>query len=156
LRHARNGYLRWGATGKVRQLDRLHPLLRTEDAGTSQSGTIDAPLEQLDLATVIKVSQSVSGEMDLDRGLDTVMRTAMEHAGAERALLILSRNSGPRLVAEALTSSDAAVVRLRNEPVTASMLPESVFQFVQHTQQIVNLDGSRPHAFSTDAYLQSH
>jgi len=40
---------------------------------------------------VIKVSEAVSGEIVLDRLIDTIMRTALEHAGAERGLLILSR-----------------------------------------------------------------
>jgi predicted ATPase len=93
LRNARYGYLRWGADGKVRQLDQRYPHLTTEDATPVPAGTIDTPLEQLDLATVIKVSQSISGEMVLERLLDTLMRAAIEHAGAERALLILSRES---------------------------------------------------------------
>ena len=84
------------------------------------TGTIGAPLEQLDLATVIKVSQNVSAEMVLEKLLDTLMRTAIEHAGAERALLMLSRQAGQRIVAEATTSSDTVSVQLIDEPVTAS------------------------------------
>jgi PAS domain S-box-containing protein len=154
LRNARYGYLRWGADGKVRQLDQLHPYLRPEETSAAQTGTIEAPLEQLDLATVIKVSQAVSGEMVLEKLLDTVMRTAMEHAGAERALLMLSRGAEQRIVAEAITSSDAAIVRLRDEPVTASMLPETILHYVLHTQECVILDNaSRLNPFSTDSYL---
>src|SRR6202790_5080715 len=59
LQDARYGYLRWGANGKVRQLDQLYPHLRV----TSPTSTIGAPVEHLDLATVIKVSQAVSGEI---------------------------------------------------------------------------------------------
>jgi hypothetical protein len=70
--NARHGYLRWGADGKVRQLDQLYPHLRTNEATGLSAGTIGAPLEQLDLATVIKVSQTVSGEMVLERLLDTL------------------------------------------------------------------------------------
>ena len=140
LRNARYGYLRWGADGKVRQLDQLYPHLRTEEAAAAPTGTIGAPLEQLDLATVIKVSQAVSGEMVLEKLLDTLMRTAIEHAGAERALLMLSRGDEQRIVAEATTSSDTVVVQLRDEPVTASMLPETVLRYVLHTQESVILD----------------
>ena len=53
--------------------------------------TILAPVEHLDLATVIKVSEAVSGEIVLEKLIDTLMRTAIEHAGAERGLLILPR-----------------------------------------------------------------
>src|SRR6202011_5736607 len=75
LRRAREGYLRWGAVGKVRQLEELHPhLIEQERLPTS---TIGAPVEHLDLATVIKVSQAVSGEMVLEKLIDTLMRTAI-------------------------------------------------------------------------------
>ena len=40
-------------------------------------------VEHLDLATVIKVSEAVSGEIVLEKLIDTLMRTAIEHAGAE-------------------------------------------------------------------------
>ena len=62
----------------------LYPHLRTEEPAPSPTSTIGAPVEHLDLATVIKVSQAVSGEIVLEKLLDTLMRTAIEHAGAER------------------------------------------------------------------------
>ncbi|WP_246703814.1 serine/threonine-protein kinase PknK [Rhizobium sp. SEMIA 4085] len=89
LRNARGCYLRWGADGKVRQLDQLYPDLRGEERAPAPTSTIGAPIEQLDLATVIKISQAVSGEIVLQKLIDTVLRTAVEQAGAERGLLIL-------------------------------------------------------------------
>ena len=65
------------------------------------TSTIEAPVEHLDLATVIKVSQAVSGEIVLGKLIDTLMRTALEQAGAERGLLIFSRGAEPRIAAEA-------------------------------------------------------
>jgi hypothetical protein len=91
LRNARQGYLRWGADGKVRQLDQLHPRLRQDERAPGLTGTIEAQVEHLDLATVIKVSQAVSGDFVLKRLLATLMRTAIEQSGAVRGLLILSR-----------------------------------------------------------------
>src|SRR3954449_2854746 len=82
-------------------------------------------VEQLDLATVIKVSQAVSGEMVLEKLIDTLMRAAIEHAGAERGLLILPAGLEQRVEAEATTSGDAVVVRLREAFVPAAALPES-------------------------------
>src|SRR5947199_811129 len=57
LRNAKYCYRRWGAEGKVRQLDELHPHLREELSPPRPTTTIGAPVEHLDLATVIKVSQ---------------------------------------------------------------------------------------------------
>src|SRR5262249_38570098 len=86
LGNARRGYLRWGADGKARQLDQLHPQLRRDERAPGPTGTIEAPVEQLDLATVIKVSQALSGEMVLEKLIDRLMRAALERAGAERGL----------------------------------------------------------------------
>jgi PAS domain S-box-containing protein len=154
LRNARYFYLRWGADGKVRQLDQLHPQLKTEEAALAPTGTIGAPLEQLDLATVIKVSQTVSSEMVLEKLLDTLMHTAIEHAGAERALLILSRGAEPRIAAEATTCTDTVIVQLRDEPVTTSVLPETILRYVLHTHENVILDDAATlNPFSTDPYI---
>src|SRR5262249_29931900 len=92
LGNARRCYLRWGADGKVRQLDQLHPRVRPDERAPGPTGTIEAPVEQLDLATVIKMSQAVSGEMVLEKLIDRLMRSAIEQAGAERGLLITPRS----------------------------------------------------------------
>ena len=46
LRNARYGYLRWGADGKVRQLDEMYPHLRTEEPAPGPARTIAAPVDQ--------------------------------------------------------------------------------------------------------------
>src|SRR5262249_20836725 len=79
LGNARRGYLRWGADGKVRQLDQLHPQLRQAGRAPGPASTIEAPAEQLDLATMINVSQALSGEMVLERLIDKLMRAVVEH-----------------------------------------------------------------------------
>jgi hypothetical protein len=84
LREASYGYLRWGADGKVRQLDSLYPQLKGEAPSLVSTSTIRTPVEQPDLAIVIKVSQAVSGEVVLEKLIDTLMSTAIEQAGAER------------------------------------------------------------------------
>src|SRR5215475_4173387 len=84
LRHARACYALWGADGKVRQLDELYPQLGKEEHVPGPTSTIATPIERLDLATVIKVSQVVSSEMVLEKLIDTLMRTAIEQAGGER------------------------------------------------------------------------
>jgi PAS domain S-box-containing protein len=154
LRNARYSYLRWGADGKVRQLDEAHPHLKLEGAAAVPTSTIAAPLEQLDLATVIKVSQAVSAEVVLEKLLDTMMRSAIEQAGAERALLILSADADHRIAAEATSSNETVMVRLSDEPVNGSMLPETVFRYVLHTRESVVLDDAAiVNPFSGDSYI---
>jgi len=155
LQDARYGYLRWGAEGKVRQLDEMYPYLREKEPAPAPTSTIGAPVEHLDLATVIKVSQAVSGEIVLETLIDTLMRTAIEQAGAERGLLILSRGADPRVEAEATTGGDAVLVRLRDQPVTAAVLPESVLHYVLRTRESVILDDAAAQpAHAADPYIR--
>ena len=60
-------------------------------------------VEQLDVGTVLKAAQAVSGEIVLDKLIKKLLRIAVEHAGAERGLLILFSGDEPRIVAEATT-----------------------------------------------------
>src|SRR6267142_2360275 len=157
LQEARYCYLRWGAAGKVRQLDQLHPRLKEEEPVPGPTSTIGASVEHLDLATVIKVSQAVSGEIVLEKLIDTLMRTAIEHAGAERGLLILPRGVEQRIEAEATTSGDTVIVRLREASVAVVALPESIVHYVVRTRESVILeDASAENPFSADTYIRQH
>src|SRR5262249_43958586 len=140
LRNARHGYLRWGAEGKVRHLDACYPHLSKEAPAPGPTGTIGAPVDHLDLATVLKVSQAVAGEIVLEQLLDTLMRTALAQAGAERGLLLLPRGDELRLAAEATTRGDTVSVHLTDRPMAAAALPQSIVQYVRRTHESVLLD----------------
>ncbi|MDQ1556794.1 MAG: hypothetical protein QOI02_1796, partial [Actinomycetota bacterium] len=155
LRNARRCYLSWGADGKVRQLDQLHPQLSEKEPAAGPTSTIRSPVEHLDLATVLKVSQAVSGEILLDKLLDTLMRTAIEHAGAERGLLILSHGIEQRIAAEAITGGDTIVVRLRDQALSATALSKSIVQTVLRTQEPMIVDDAAAEpAFAADPYIR--
>jgi len=143
----------------LKQIIEQHGLhARTEESTAAPTGTIAAPMEHLDLATVIAVSQAVSGELVLEKLLDTLMRTAVDYAGAERALLILSHEAEQRIAAEATTGSGAVVIHLRDEPVASSLLPETVLRYVIQSRESVILDDAAIlNPFSTDPYIaQGH
>ena len=153
-RDARHCYARWGADGKVRQLEQLHPGLGTDSSSLDPTVTIRTPLEHLDLGTVMKVSQAVSGEIVLEKLVDTLMRTAIEYAGADRGLLILPRRDDYLIEAEVTTNSDRVEVNLRRARVTAADLPESVFRYAARTKEGVLLnDACGDNPFSADQYL---
>ncbi len=155
LRNARYCFLRWGADGKVRQLDESYPHLRAELSTPTPTTTMRAQVEHLDLTTVVKVSQAVSGEIVLEKLIDTIMRTALEHAGAQRGLLIVLHGGAQRLEAEATTSGDTITVRFCQASVSAADLPDSVLHYVVRTQESVILDdASAQNAFSADEYLR--
>ena len=152
---ARYRYLRWGALGKVRQLDERYPHLHEQRAPASSTVTIGTPVEQLDLETVIKASQAVSGEIVLEKLIETLLEIAVEHAGAERGLLILPHGEEHRIEAEARTGRDKAEVHLGQKLVGPAELPESLLRYVVRTGESVILDdASVQNQFSQDEYLR--
>ena len=154
IRNARYCYLRWGALGKVRQID-LHYTPLHEERTPSPAATIETPVEQLDLGTVMKASQAVSGEIVLEQLVETLMVIAVEHAGAERGLLILPHGEEHRITAEARTDRDEVEVQLRQASVTPSDLPDSLLRYVIRTQESVILDdASVQNLFSEDEYVR--
>jgi PAS domain S-box-containing protein len=158
LRTARFGYLRWGAAGKVRQLERLHPHLRDAAVPASPTATIGTSAEQLDVGTVLKAAQAVSGEIELGKLIETLLRIAVEHAGAERGLLILFPGDEPRIAAEATTGRGQVEVTLRQTAASPAELPESVLHTVIRTRESVILDDAlAKNPFSADEYIcQKH
>ncbi|MET4606835.1 PAS domain S-box-containing protein [Bradyrhizobium sp. JR4.1] len=155
LRAARACYQRWGADGKVRQLEELYPHLKVDESVRNSTATIVTPFEQLDLATVIRVSEAVSGEIVFEKLMNTLMSSAIEHAGADRGLLILPRADKYQIEAEATASSDKVTVVLKQARVTTADLPNSVFQYVLRTKKSVLLhDASSQNLFSADDYIR--
>ena len=153
LRDARYGYLRWGADGKVRQLDSRHRYLRSADPQLGPTTTIATPVEHLDLATVLKVSQAVSGEVDLHKLITQVLRTAIEQAGAERGVLVRARGEAPRIVAQASVAQGEVV--LCDEPVSGTLLAQSVLYQVLRTGESLCLDDAIVDAeFMADDYIR--
>jgi predicted ATPase/signal transduction histidine kinase len=153
IRNGRYCYLRWGALGKVQQIDQRYPPSH-EERPPSLTATLETPVEQLDLGTVMKVSQAVSGEIVLEKLIETLMRIAIEHAGAERGLLLLHQREELRIEAEARTSRNGVQVRLRQAAAIPAELPESLLRYVIRTQQGVILDdASSQSLFSGDPYV---
>jgi tetratricopeptide (TPR) repeat protein len=154
LREARYCFLRLGALGKVKQLDERYPGL-SDQASVRPTATIGTSVEQLDLGTVIKASQAVSGEIVLENLIKTLMVIAVEHGGAERGLLILPRGEEHRIEAEVRTGHNSVEVSLRQSLVMPSELPESLFRYVIRTQERVILDDATAQSlFSEDEYVR--
>jgi len=156
LRNARNCYDRWGALGKVKQLDERYPHLQEESFLTSNTATIGAPVGQLDAATVVKASQAISSEIVLSKLIEKLMRIAVEHAGAERGLLILLRGDEPQIAADAATGHGRVEVTVRQAAITQDELPQSALQYVIRTRERVVLDdASAANLYSEDEYVRT-
>jgi len=157
LQDAHDAYLRWGANGKARQIEQCYPTFKPyadHPRQTATIATIGTPIEQLDLATVLSVSQIVSGEIVLENLIEALMRAAVEHAGAQRGLLVLPRGTELWIEAQADTNGTSITVALRQVPIAAAELPESILQYCARTQESVILDdASARGAFANDAYI---
>jgi PAS domain S-box-containing protein len=154
LQDSRYGYLRWGADGKVRQLDRLSPSLAAPKAD-GPTANIGPSVQQLDVATVVKASQAVSSEIVLSKLIERLMTVALENAGADRGLLILPAEDDHLIQAEAKAAGDRIEVVLCQKPITGVTCPESIVRYVIRTRESVILDdASRPNIFSGDDYLR--
>src|SRR6185295_2714030 len=137
------------------QLETRYPYLRDEDSRVDPTRTVLSSVEQLDLSTVLKLSQAVQGETDLETLIAAVMRLGLEHAGAERGLLILPHGDGYRIEAEARSGHERVTVDLRNAGLDDADLPLSVLQFVIRTRTRVLLqDASAASEFADDEDLR--
>jgi PAS domain S-box-containing protein len=155
---ARSCFARWGALGKVRQLDQRYPRLREKTAPSPPTATIGTPVEQLDVGAVVKAAQAVSGELVLGELIETLMRITLEHSGAERGLLILFPDDEPQIEAEATTGRGRVEVALRQTAPSPAELPESMLHYVIRTRESMILDdASAQNPFSADEYIsQKH
>ncbi|WP_437601172.1 GAF domain-containing protein [Sorangium sp. So ce590] len=159
---AHEGYLRWGATAKVRQLSRKYPHLvaRTTlfgqasrppeaapPASTQRPGSIDA-------FAVLRASRALHGELALERLFERLLRLLRESTGSRRAVLLLARDGA--LTAEAELAGEAEGVRFgAGTPLERiADLAASVVQHVAQTQQpVVLASATADERFAQDPYL---
>ncbi|WFU45058.1 PAS domain S-box protein [Bradyrhizobium sp. CB82] len=150
LRDAYYGYLRWGADAKVRQLERLHPRLHVaEDTSSAGRPTV----QQMDVTTVVKASQAVSSEIELPKLIETLMKIALENAGADRGLLILSRHDDFWIEAEGQSNGDGFAVVMHQTPLSAPDYPEALVRYVVRSQKpLIVDDATRPDPLYGEGY----
>ena len=155
LRDARNCYLRWGAEAKVHQLDRDYPSVRSYPTSPAPTRTFDAPVEQLDIGTMFKASQALSSEIVLDSLIETLMRIAVQNAGAERGVLILLHNNEPQIAAEASTNHGTIEVTLQSKSISSGSFPHSALKYVVRTREGLILDdATASDVLSDDDYVK--
>ncbi|MEW6494269.1 MAG: AAA family ATPase, partial [Cyanobacteriota bacterium] len=103
MKEAHYAYTRWGAKAKIEDLEVKYPQLLPKSS-TTKSPTFGRTTnnitttgsqagEALDLATVMKASQAISGEIVLDKLLKNLMKILIENAGAQCGYLILASQS---------------------------------------------------------------
>ncbi|MDB4980128.1 MAG: Signal transduction histidine kinase CheA [Myxococcales bacterium] len=163
LRAARAAYTRWGAFGKIAELDRRHVHLAQQleqrlddEKKPGAMGTLALRAEWLDLASVVKASQSISSEVSLDKLVGTLFRIIIEQGGAQRGYLLTARGTTLEIEAEAWVDESGVRTRiLSSTPLASSeLLPTSLVATVLRTGRRVLLDDATSHnPFSKDEYI---
>ncbi len=161
LTNAYYGYAHWGARAKVQDLEHhysslLAPILQphlialstTETMASLSASHLSKPsgttiLHSLDLATVLKASQTLSSEIHLDKLLSTLLHTVLENAGADKAVLVMPHNN--QWFVEAVASVDQPV-RVQSIALSDSPeLPHSLIYTVKHSLQPVVIVDAKVH-----------
>ncbi|MEG4455529.1 AAA family ATPase [Microcoleus sp. N9_A1] len=156
-------YVQWGATAKVTDLETRYPqLLSAIQSGiknTKTTATVTAlgSGSNLDITTVMKASQAISGEILLDKLLSSLMKILMENAGAQRGYLILSSQGTLLIEAEGTINSEQVTV-LQSIPVeNCQELSSAIVNYVARTQESVVLDDAfRKGQFTNDPYIRKN
>ncbi|MFO0573895.1 MAG: AAA family ATPase [Polyangia bacterium] len=162
LSEAYEFYSRWGARKKLATLLAQHPsLIRSERLRRTAPGTGVTPvttlttedLVGLDLLTVTKAAQAISGEIQLERLLAQLMRIVLESAGAERGLLLLRHGEQLRVEAAGRTGGEVEV--LRSLPLRGRTdLSEAIVEYVARTGESVVLShAAQEGAYAADPYI---
>lgn len=163
-------YTRWGAMNKVATLTREFEDLigresialvdaKVDTEGGSKNQTFRSQQNHtgnfLDLASVIKASQVLSGEIVLENLLKRLMQLVLENAGAHTAHLLLNQSGA--LHQQIITSFNGENIEhdLLERPLDSlTSLPLSVVRYVARTQEdLVLNDNHEQDGFAQDEYL---
>jgi len=168
LKEAHYHYQQWGAMAKVKDLEERYPQFlaqKTTPTLGNLSSTITIMASSatrhmststvLDLESVMKAAQTLSGEIVLSRLLEKMMHIVIENAGAQRGFLILPQNEKWVIEAEGAIAQENVTV-LHSLPIE-NHLPEAIISYVARTHENVVLADARQEGLYTDnAYIKAY
>jgi histidine kinase len=161
LINAMNAYQRWGADAKVRQMAVNYPELKK--ANTPKITDIFSkdpdnlhPVD-IDMATIIKASTALSGEIVLSNLLKKLMQILREYAGAQQGFLILEKNS-ERVIEAEIIAETGDVTTLQSTPLNnCDTIAKSIVNYVTLKRETVLLDNAVDSTlFGEDEYIKRH
>ena len=171
MQEAHYCYGRWGALAKVRDLEAKYPQLLTQSPNRIRTTathsthptttTSNSSKEALDLATVVKASQAISGEILLDQLLSSLIKILIENAGAQTGCLILYK-AGEWVIeasgeVDSSAGSETYTTKLLQSVSINSYLPVSIINYVERTHESVVLnDAASENIFADEPYVKEH
>ncbi len=173
LHEAVTTYRKWGARNRIDDLEKefdLHPKRtstysnsRERHSGSSFLLDTSSRYSSLfDINSIIKSSQSLSREIRLEKILESLMRIAIENAGAQKGVLLLQKGHTLFIEAE-IYSYRKEVVVLHSIPLSryaetdGAGLPLSILNYVSRTLDDLVLDNaSDEFKFNSDPYIRDN
>ena len=145
---ARDAYRRWGAEARLQQVPPDATRADGHPPADAGAGTRPPDLSQVDLASVIRSSQAMSGELGLSSLIRTLMTIALQNAGASRGLLILPRNDALWVEAEAQAGQVSVEVAVQSHVLTPDRADSALVAEAIRTQApaLAGVTGGRPSA----------
>ncbi|NIF26517.1 AAA family ATPase [Pantoea sp. Tr-811] len=132
LRIARDCFHIWGATGKVHQLEALHPFLRTQPIQETYRATQQA---RLDLEAGIEAARALSEEVLLEGLIETLMGHLTQHSGADHGALLIVSGAEFQMAALADIDDSGLHVRMDNCQKFMTQAPLSIINATLRTKK---------------------
>ncbi|HMA10815.1 MAG TPA: diguanylate cyclase, partial [Steroidobacteraceae bacterium] len=146
----------WGAPSRIAALRQSFGLRDRGESGTAGSTTrgTEQRGDVLDLATLLKASQVLSGEIVLDRLLAKLLEIILENAGGDRAVLVLHEQGRP-LIQGVRDGLGGETRLLMGESLYGSrLLAEGIANYVIRTREnLVLAEPASSGRFRQDAYV---
>ncbi|MEN5139947.1 trifunctional serine/threonine-protein kinase/ATP-binding protein/sensor histidine kinase [Pseudomonas juntendi] len=155
LRIARDCFHIWGATGKVHQLETLHPFLRTQPIQETQRATHQA---RLDLEAGIQAARALSEEVLLEGLIESLMGNLTQHSGADHGALLIVSGAEFQMAALAFIDDAGLHVSMDNCQKFMTQAPLSVINTTMRTRKPLVLNDAQsdcPEAFRQELNLRN-
>jgi signal transduction histidine kinase/CheY-like chemotaxis protein len=160
-------YSRWGAKAKVEHLATLYPQLLASILHLNSAGVLDTEIADitnsmicdstfLDLATLLKASQTISQEIGLDRLIANLLEIVVANAGADKCVLLLKEAEDLQVVAKVELGQQTHLL----EPISFDLSTDVAISLVNtvknNLEPILLLDPISSASFAADPYLRKH
>lgn len=148
FREARYKYQLWGATAKVKELERKYPNLLSENRECMDT------INNIDLFSIIKASQAISGEINIEGVLNSLMNVMIENMGAQRGFLLLEREGKLVIEAHVDAESNKKAMLTHQSLDECEEIPRTVIRFTGRTgEDVVFPNKVDKSLFNKDTYI---
>ncbi len=110
LKRARSGYEKWGAVRKVNLLDEEFPSFSRQSDDEAHSSETNIAESPGGLA-LVKSLQAISGEIEFEKLMHTLMRNMLQYEGGTRIVLFIEKDNRLCMEAEGYVEQESGVIK---------------------------------------------